>query len=115
MISHAVPVKLDGPVVQLFPGFAQSRAVSSPARIGQDDVAEHFLFDAGGAIQTTDLFAGFWRNDAVDMDWLEDFLCDVQLQRTIEVLMAPPEEEEEVEEIYSRRDLTTLGSEVVDY
>jgi hypothetical protein len=111
---NAVPVKLDGPKVQLFPGFAQSRAVSSPARLAQDDVAEHFLFDAGGAIQSIDLFAGFWREEAVDMDWLEDFLCDVQLQQTIEVLMAPPEEEEEVEEMYSRRDLTTLGSEVID-
>jgi hypothetical protein len=66
-------------------------------------------------MRSEDLVAGFWRDEAGDMDWLEDFVCDPHLMEMIGVLLAPEVEEEEEEEIhYSKRDLTTFGSDVIE-
>ncbi len=114
MIGAAVPVRVDGPTIKLFPGFSRSLAVSGPARLSQNILAEQLVFDAGRSIRQIDLFRLFWRDEAIEMDWLEDFLCNPDMERFIQTLLNPPPEEEEAEELYSKRDLSTLGSDVVD-
>jgi hypothetical protein len=113
MGEAALPYVLDGAVARLFPGAARSLACG-PGRLGRGGVPETVLFDAGSGIGGADLFAVFWRDEASHMDWLTDFLCDPEMDHTLEVLAAPPVEDEEPAELYSRRDLTTLGSDVID-
>jgi hypothetical protein len=84
-------------------------------RKGRNSEAEDMVFDAGGAMRSEDLFAGFWRDEAGDMDWLEDFVCDPHMVELIGLLLAPEEDEEEEQEIhYSKRDLATFGSDVIE-
>ncbi len=72
-------------------------------------------FEAGGTIRTLDLFAAFWRDEAPAMDWLRHFLCDPATDALVERLANPPEDADEEDEIlYSRSQLATLGSEIID-
>jgi hypothetical protein len=97
-------------------GFAWWRAMTQAGRLGRSSDAEKMLFDAGRSIFSVDLFAGFWRDEASDMDWLEDFLCDPATDEMFEILVLPETDEEEPEEEihYDRRALVTLGSDVVE-
>ena len=85
-----------------------------PGQPGRDGVAGQILFDAGKGIHRLELFAAFWREEATGMDWLVDFLCDPEMDRLIAALSNPAEDEEEDEILYSKRQLVTLGSEVMD-
>jgi hypothetical protein len=113
MADLRLPYVLDGVLARLMPGDRRSLAIG-PGRLGRGGAAEAVLFDAGATIWTTDLFAGFWRDEASDMDWLGDFLCDKAMDNFIETLASPPAEEDEPEEMYAKAQLTTLGSDVVD-
>jgi len=115
MIEQRIPFALDGAIVRLFPGFARWRAVEAAARSGRDFETEQMLFDAGRSILSVDLFAGFWRDEAGDMDWLEDFLCDPAVERMVADLQSPPEEEEEAEALYTKTYLVTVGNDMSDY
>jgi hypothetical protein len=115
MSGAVVPMAFDGALVRLFPGFAWWQAMNASGRKGWNSDAQYMVFDAGSAMRSGDLVAGFWRDEAGDMDWLEDFVCDPHLVDMIEVLQAPEEDEDEVEEIhYSKRELTTFGSDVIE-
>ena len=104
---------LNGPTVRLTPARDASLA-RGPGQLGRDGVPGAVLFHAGGGIVGLDLFAAFWREEALAMDWLVDFLCDPEMDALIAVLSNPAEEEDEEEILYSKRQLTTLGSEVMD-
>ena len=88
--------------------------VPGPGRFGRLGASGSMLFEAGAGIYGLDLFAAFWRDETAAMDWLRDFLCDPEMDLLIEQLANPPEEEEEAELLYSRSQLATLGSEVMD-
>ena len=112
MIGQTEPAIFDGATVRLFAGAARWMEAQAPRR-GRH-VADLLLFDAGRSIVSADLLAGFWREEAVDMDWLEDFLCDPATDRMIAILQSPPEEEEEEEILYSKTHLVTVGTEMDD-
>jgi hypothetical protein len=90
--------------------------MTQSGRQGRNSDAELMLFDAGRAIVSQDLFAGFWRDEAAGLAWIEDFLCDPHMEEMIaELLLPETDHEEEEEEIhYSRRELATCGSDVMD-
>ncbi len=113
MTEMGQPYEVIGAQARLVPGRAGSLAVG-PGRLGRGGAAAVVVFDAAAKIASQDLFAGFWRDEATDMDWLGDFLCDTAMDEFFERLANPPAEEEEPEEMYARAQLTTLGSEVVD-
>jgi hypothetical protein len=115
MSGSTVPMAFDGAQVRLFPGFAWWRSMHVSGLKGRNSHAETLVFDAGSAMRSEDLVAGFWRDEAGDMDWLEDFVCDPHLVEMIGMLLAPEDDEEEEQEIYySRRDLATLASGVAE-
>ena len=113
MRDAILPFRLDGAVARLFQGDAASLAVG-PGWLGRGGAAGVMLFSAGHGIWTDDLFAGFWRDDAGAMDWRTDFKCDPAFDHMLAILAAPPEEDEEPEEMYARNQLSTLGSDIVD-
>jgi hypothetical protein len=113
MADVGLPYVLDGSLARLMPAGARSLA-AGPGRLGRGGAAAAVLFDAGAEIGGQDLFAGFWRDEATDMDWLEDFLCDAATDDFFDKLAHPPAPEEEPEEMYAKAQLTTLGSDVVD-
>jgi len=115
MSGSVVPIGLEGAKVRLLPGFAWWRALNLSGRLGRNLDAENMLFDAARSIRSADLVAGFWRDDAGDMDWLDDFLCDPTMAGMIEVLNAPQEDEDDEPEIhYNRKDLAQFGSDVIE-
>jgi hypothetical protein len=115
MTYPGLPMACDGARVRLFPGYAALRAGGRAGRQAGEDDADIMVFAASQGIVSADLLAGFWRHDAATMDWLADFLCDPDMDRLIVDLQVPDDEaEEEQEEIYDRRGLTTLGSDVMD-
>ena len=75
------------------------------------------LFDAGQSMFSGDLIAGFWRDEAADLDWLEDFLCDPATDQMMAQLLAPPKEEdfEEEEMLFTKSQLVTTGMEMDKY
>jgi hypothetical protein len=116
MTGPVVPLALEGARVRLFPGFGWWRAVQGSGQFGRNADAEMMLFDAGSALLSQDLFAGFWRDEAMDLDWLGDFVRDPAMHGMIELLHGATEADEadDGEEMYSRRDLATLGSDMRD-
>jgi len=116
MSVSVAPVAIEGPMVRMFAGFDWWRSMTVTGRFGRNSDAEIMLFDAARSIVSADLFAGFWRDEARGMDWLQDFLCDPHMGEMVESLLAPEIDEEEVEEEfhYDRRALCTLGSDVVE-
>jgi len=114
MTDPAMPAIFEGAVVHLLPGYACWRALSQGRRTGAPFGVDQMLFEAGRSLVSGDLFAGFWRDEAADMDWLEDFLCDPATEKMVLDLLAPPEEEEVVESLYTKTYLVTLGSDVMD-
>ena len=114
MNKQAEVAVFDGAVVRMF---ARGWGVPAGRRDGHDTVVEQLLFEAGRSIVSMDLLAGFWRDEAAEMDWLEDFLCDPATDEMMAVLLAPPadEEEEEEEMLYSKSMLVTTGMEMSDY
>ncbi len=107
----------DGAHVRMFAGFARWLAVQVALQRGRDVVVEQMLFDAGRSIRSADLLAGFWRDEAVEMDWLGDFLCDPETNQMMAVLQAPQEDEDEEEEemLYTKSMLVTTGTDMYDY
>jgi len=116
MSGGGAPMAFEGETVRLFAGFAWWRAMTQAGRLGGSSDAENVLFDAGRSIFSADLFAGFWRDEAGGMDWLDDFLCDPATDEMFETLVLPEIDEEEPEEDihFSRSELATLGSDVVE-
>ena len=103
----------DGPNVRLAPAPGRSLA-RGPGQLGRDGVPGAVLFDAGRGIFGLDLIAAFWREEATGMDWLADFLRDAEMDALVSALSKPQEDEEEEEILYSKRQLVTLGSDVMD-
>ena len=69
-------------------------------------------------------FAGFWRDEAVEMDWLEDFLCNPATDEMVATLQAiaarrsAPEtrdEDEEEDMLFTKSMLVTTGTDMYDY
>ena len=85
-----------------------------PGALGRGGVASAVQFAAGSGVYNLDLFAAFWADEAPGLDWLRHFLCDPAMDTFLERLAHPPEEEEEPDILYTRSQLTTLGSEVMD-
>jgi hypothetical protein len=90
-----------------------------PGCLGRGGAASALLFLAGASMRDMDLLAVFWGEEAPGLDWLLHYLRDPAMDALLARLARPPEqdfdEEPEDEEIvYSRSQLTTLGSEVVD-
>ena len=104
----------EGGVVRLFPGFARWRTTEVARSMGRVLAVEEMLFDAGKSMASADLLAGFWREDAAGMDWLEDFLCDPATEQLVLDLLAPPVEEEPEESLYTKSYLVTMGTEMSD-
>jgi hypothetical protein len=108
-----MPVACEGTRVRLFPGYAKLRIGGRAGRQSGEEEADIMLFAASQGLVSADLIAGFWRDDAAGMDWLEDFLRDPDMARLILSLQgedAAEEEEEAPEEYYDRRGLGTLGA-----
>ena len=124
MTERADLAVFDGGNVRLFAGFARWRATEAARRSGRDLVIEHMLFDAGRPIRSADPFAMFWRDQAVEMDWLGDFLCNPAVAemmatlRALEARLGAPEhheEEEEEEMLFTKSMLVTTGMDMDDY
>ena len=124
MSEQAGLAVFDGGTVRMFAGFARWRATQVALLSGRDIVMEQLLFDAGRSIKSADLFAGFWRDEAVEMDWLEDFLCDqatgemMATLQAIEAKLRAPEkhdEDEEEEMLFTKSMLVTTGTDMYDY
>jgi len=124
MTEQADLAVFDGGNVRLFSGFARWRAMEAALRSGRDLVIEQMLFDAGRPIRSGDPFAMFWRDEAVEMDWLEDFLCNpvvgemMTTLQALEVKLKAPEqheEEEEEEMLFTKSMLVTTGMDMADY
>jgi hypothetical protein len=124
MTEQAELAVFDGGNVRLFAGFARSRAMQAALRSGRDLVVEQMLFDAGRPIRSGDPFAMFWRDEAVEMDWLEDFLCNqgtVEMMASLQAIEAKlhaPEhqgEEEEEEMLFTKSMLVTTGMDMDEY
>ena len=107
-----VPFVLDGMAARRAPARGASLALG-PGQRGRDPGA-CILFDAGAAIATQDLFAAFWRDELPVMDWFDDFLCDEAMDVFLARLANPPPEEEEPEMMYSKSQLATVGSDVME-
>ena len=109
-----VPYSLDGVVARLSPAKDASLAFGPGQRGPQ--AAASILFAAGAGMMTLDLFAAFWRDELPRMDWFADFLCDREMDEFLFRLANPLPEEEEPEMMYSKAQLATVGSDVMqDY
>ena len=86
----------------------------APGAVGRGGIAAVVLFAAGNGIYTLDLFTAYWADEAPGLDWLRDFLCDPATDAFLDRLARPPDEEDEPEILYTRSQLVTLGSEVID-
>ena len=82
--------------------------------IALDGVPAEILFDAGRGIFSLDLLPAFWREEATQLDWLTHFLCDPAFDLLLAHLANPPEEDLEADVMFSRSQLATLGSDVMD-
>jgi len=107
----------DGATVWMFAGFARWRAIQAARRRGRDLLVEQTLFDAGQSMFSGDLMAFFWRDEAAELDWLDDFLCDPATDQMMAQLLAPPKEDvfEEEEMLFTKSQLVTTGMEMSDY
>ena len=117
MTGQGTLAVFDGATVWMFAGFARWRATQAALRHGRDLLVEQMLFDAGRGMFSGDLIAGFWRDEAVELDWLEDFLCDPAMDQMMARLLAPPKEEEfeEEEMLFTKSQLVTTGMEMSEY
>ncbi len=117
MTGHDGLAVIDGATVWMFAGFARWRAAQAARRDRREMLAEQMLFDAGRAMFSGDLFAVFWRDDAAELDWLGDFLCDPATDEMMAQIQAPPKEEsfEEEEMLFTKSALVTTGMEMSDY
>ena len=106
------PYRLDGVVARLSPAVGASLA-SGPGQRGRE-AGGSILFAAGAAIDTQDLFAAFWRDELPGMNWFTDFLCDEEVDSLLYCLANPPTEDEEAEILYSKAQLATVGSDVIE-
>ncbi len=107
-----VPYVLDGLVARLSPALGASLALG-PGQRGRD-AGGSILFAAGAGIWTVDLLESFWRDELPGMNWFADFLCDPATDEFLATLANPPAEEEEPEMMYSKSQLATVGSDVMD-
>jgi hypothetical protein len=115
MSQQALPMACEGTRVRLLPGYAKLRIGARAGRQSGEEEADNMLFAAGRGIGASDLIAGFWRDEATSMDWLEDFLRDPDMARLILDLQEDNEEEEEVrEEHYDRRGLCQFGADEIN-
>jgi hypothetical protein len=107
----------EGTTVRMFAGFARWRAYQAALRNDRDLAVEQMSFDAGKSIVSMDLFAGFWRNEATEMDWLGDFLCDPATNEMMAVLQEPEARDvwDEDEMVFTKSQLVTTGTEMADY
>ena len=124
MTEQAGLAVFDGGTVRMFAGFARCRATQAAMQSGGDVVVEQMLFDAGRPIRSADPFAMFWRDEAEEMDWLEDFLCNPAVATMLETLQALEaklrgpehhEEDEEEEMLFTKSMLVTTGMDMADY
>ena len=106
------PYVLDGLIARLAPARGASLAFG-PGQRGRD-AGGSILFAAGTGIWTLDLLPAFWRDELPGMDWFRDFLCDPEMDEFLAHLANPPPEEEEPEMMYSKSQLATVGSDVMD-
>jgi hypothetical protein len=117
MTEQGALVVFDGATLWMFAGFARWRATQAARRAGRELIVEQMLFDAGRGMFSGDLLAGFWRAEAVGLDWLEDFLCDPATGQMMARLLAPPQDEafEEEEMLFTKSQLVTTGMEMSEY
>jgi hypothetical protein len=122
MVEQARLAVFDGGIVRMFAGFARCRAAQ--AALQRDVLVEHISFDAGQSIRSADLLAGFWRDEAAEMDWVVDFLCNPATYEMMaglqanEIRLRSPEmhgEEEEEEMLFTKSMLVTTGMDMADY
>ncbi len=104
----------DRGTVRMVPGFARAAALAGLNRPGRNVLAEQLLFDAARAIDAMDLFGPFLNEEVYGLDWLDHYLCDSAMSAFIAELQKPAEEEQRPEELFSKRNLATLGSDVMD-
>jgi hypothetical protein len=107
----------DGATAWMFAGFARWRAAQAARHHGRTLVAEEMLFDAGRGMCSGDPFDAFWRDEGVELDWLEDFLCNPVMTELMARVQAPPKEDEfeEEEMLFTKSQLVTTGMEMSDY
>jgi len=75
-----------------------SIALRGPGRLGREGAEGVFIFNAGQGLRTTDLVAQFYTQEFSSLDWLDDYLRDLETTNLVRDLQNPPEEEEEEEE-----------------
>jgi hypothetical protein len=99
------------------PGFPEKAISSAPGQLGPGGAASVMIFDVGHGMLDTDLVTRFFDEDADGLEWVRDFLCDPAMDRTIERLVRPEDEEEEFEvpeELYSRSETAQFGAGTFD-
>ena len=107
-----LPYAVDGLLTRLAPAAGASLACG-PGQRGRD-AGGSILFAAGAGIYRLDLFAAFWRDEPPRMNWFTDFLCDAEMDAFLFRLANPPPEEQEAEMMYSKSQLATVGSDVME-
>ncbi len=100
---------LDGAAARLNPGIGRSLA-TGPGQLGRAGAAGVVVWNASTDIVPQDLIAGFWRDEAGQIDWLTGYLCDAETIEVFEVLGQPERPFDEPEELYSRASMNTLES-----
>ena len=75
-----------------------SIALRGPGRLGREGAEGVFIFNAGLGLLTTDLVAQFYTQAFAGLDWLDDYLRDLETTNLVRDLQNPLEEEEEEEE-----------------
>ena len=83
-----------------------------PGQLGRAGAAGAVVWHAAIGIHGQDLIAGFWREEAGDIDWLKGYLCDPTMVNLFETLAEPENPFDEAEELYSSKSMNSLGSEM---
>ncbi len=114
MVRKLAAFVLDGLAARLTPGAGRSLA-TGPGQLGRGGAAASAVWHAAIGIDSQDLVAGFFEDEAGHIDWLKGYLCDPEMDRMVEVLAAPPkQEDEEAEELFSRASMNTLEADLQD-
>jgi hypothetical protein len=88
-------------------------ALRGPGQLGGDGPEGVLIFDAGRGGRGLDPLARFYDEEITSLDWLEDYLRDAAMTIMVRDLQDPPEDEEEVEEVFLKNMVLNAGADEI--